>query len=559
MLIILAPLTLLAWLLAWIFHFGPTLINDEYAAIDYFYRIMQKGEFYPTPYRLHKPLSLVLGLSSYVTDSPLGFEIVTAVFGTAFICLLFIAVKKEMGAIPALAAAMAVAASPDLIYYSATGSTIMPFCALSFAGLNAVQRRDESPNWLWVYAASFLLAGLLRPESWLFAAPMIIWWWPAGKGRGAWIRLGIAASIIMLGPVIWFGKDLLINGDILHGIKVATHDKLVGTGKPFTVFESLNFFWVRIPNKTSWPVALAGVAGMAIFIENKGWLKGLFHPFVVYPLIVSAYVWLIVYMGVYPVQRYWYFDAVFAIIFCVLMLKTFILRMDVSRLQIARAAIFFLALIAALGFFLTRPGSNPPDARWLLVATGTASVAACALLLWSKDLSSRPLPMIMVGGIALVLISYPSFLTGFYQAEFSELRLEAEIQKEMVEVSNLLERELDIDSDLRILIPSRRNEQLNWLMRNREAPEVITFREAFYLDFFKKIDFLELHPDWIVYINEDYQFWGPQKEFAWLNYQDNTTLQGVEISLVTDTGHIRVFRVTYPAGHAPRGPLPSIP
>jgi hypothetical protein len=45
-----------AWLAAWILSLGPALINDEYAAIDYFYRIVRGGHFYPTPDKLHKPL-----------------------------------------------------------------------------------------------------------------------------------------------------------------------------------------------------------------------------------------------------------------------------------------------------------------------------------------------------------------------------------------------------------------------------------------------------------------------------------------------------------------------
>jgi hypothetical protein len=76
---------------------------------------------------------------------------------------------------------------------------------------------------------------------------------------------------------------------------------------------------------------------------------------------------------------------------------------------------------------------------------------------------------------------------------------------------------------------------------------------------FKEIDFLELHPDWIIYFPRDSQFQGPDEMFAWMEHQDNTTLEGISIDLRATYARARLFRVTYPPDHPPKGPLPDIP
>ena len=76
------------------------------------------------------------------------------------------------------------------------------------------------------------------------------------------------------------------------------------------------------------------------------------------------------------------------------------------------------------------------------------------------------------------------------------------------------------------------------------------------LDYFKGVDFLDLHPDWIIFIPRDYNFWGPDWMFGWLGHQDVTILRDVKIELVTSKKWIRLFTVAYPPGHPPKQPLP---
>jgi len=548
----------LAWLVAWIESLGPTLINDEYAAIDYFYRALRTGELYPTPHRLHKPLSVAFGFFSWAFESPLAYEILTAMFAAAFIPLLFLAARKEMGAAAGAASAALVAIHPDLLYYSARGSTIMPFCALSLAAMIAVQKRDEWPRALWLYAGCMAAGGLLRPECWLLAALMPVWWPPFGRGRRAWLSLMGAAGLTALAPLVWFGKDLLINGNLLHGFEVSTRAKAVGTGAPFSALQTFEFFWTRVHNKVSWPAALAGTGGLLLFIRERG-LKGLLHPFVLFPAVVSAYVWFIVYMGVYPVHRYWYFNSVMCVVFAAHLVRFGVLRIASSGMGArAAAGTAVTALGLAPGAALLAIGRSP-DLGHVMVATSLLAVSAVALLATGREILRKPLGSIAAALITLTCASYLAASAGLYKSQLSELRLEAAIQEQMKIMARHLAQRLPESGGCRVLLPSRRNEQLNWIFRNRELPEVVTFREAFYLNYFKGMEFLELHPDWILYVPRDYQFWGPEEEFDWLGRQDRTVLHEVVIELVKETENIRLLKVTYPPGGFERRPLPKIP
>ncbi|HUT55765.1 MAG TPA: glycosyltransferase family 39 protein [bacterium] len=555
---IVLPAALLAWLLAWVFHFGTTLINDEYLAIDYFYRIVRLGRAYPTPDAFHKPLSVLMGFFAWLTESPLGYEAAVAVFGVIFVVVLYFALRRELGASFALAAAVAVSLHPDLMYYTARGSTVIPFCAFTFAALLAAHKRDEKWS-LWVYAGSLFLAGLIRAEPWVLAAPALYWWWPRHKSARAWAGLFAALCLIGLAPVIWLGKDYFINHDLMHGFKVAIRVRVVGMGQPFSLLDALLSFWLKVPNKVSWPVVAGAVAGAVLFVKEKGLRPGLMHPLIVFPALVSVFLAAVVYLGVYPNPWYFYFDSVFAIIFCLNFFRTVIPRIKMGAGRAAWTAIMFAAIFIAIAMFLARGGGGLTEGRWLLIAASLICAALAAVLARPEGVLSRPRETFLIAALTLISLSFPLMAHTLYQSEIDELRLEAAKQREMAAVAEFLRREIPEGRGGRIMLPSRRNEQLSWLFRDREPPDTVALREAFYLSSMKHIDFLDLHPDWIIYIPADYHFRGPENMFRWLGGQDQTELNGVKISLVMSTGHIRVFKVTYRPGHAPRGPLPPIP
>jgi hypothetical protein len=586
---------LAGWLLGWIFALGPVLISDEYAAIDYFYRIVRGGGFYPTPFKLHKPLSVLMGSAAWLFESPLGYEAAVAAFAVIFIIFLYLSLRHGLGPWPAAIGTGAVAVHPELMYYTATGSTIIPFCALAMVGLYAALRRDEGERWRWLYAGAFCVAGLTRPEAWLFAAPVVVWWWP-GRDKRGWVRLVLAGVIIGLAPAIWLGADWLINGSLLHGMQVAVRDKAVGTGAPLSVYEVTRLFWVRVPEGLSRPVGIAGLVGLGLFVRRRGW-RGLLHPYVAFPAIVSAYVWLIVYKGVWHAQRYWYFDEVFITAFAAWLLVEGARAIRLTRAAIARYALFFAALFFGAGLLVVRPEGDPADGWWLLGAGACGCLAAMALIMWPelffqglgslavegarlagrrlrREAGSRlgvearqwgrltwervGLAALVAAGV-VVIESWVAVSGVNYQRKTAELTEEARKQAEMARAGTALREAIAPGGPERVLLPARRNEQLDWIFRDRELPDAFFFREAFYLNYHRGIDFLELHPDWVLYLPHDYQFRGPAEMFDWLGHQDHATLHEIKIDLVTDYGTLRMFKVTYPPGHPGKQPLPPIP
>ncbi len=495
--IVLAAASLI-YLVGFIFSLGPTLINDEYAAVDYIYRVVKAGHFFPTPDRLCKPLSMVFGLTG-LFETVIPFEVINALFAALFAVYLFRFVSESLGFACAVIGFLLVFTNPDMLQYTVTGSMVMPFIALTFVAAGCLVRLEERPSLIWLYAVCFFLAGLLRPESWLFAAPLAVYFWLHREKIG-WLRFILAVGIIELAPVIWFGNDLFINKNLFHSMDVALMVKIVGSGAQFTFWQALYSFPARLSNKLSGTTMLLGFFGMALFVTRRGW-RGLLHPLLLFPALIFPYTFWVAYSA-HPVHRYFYFLSVIVLIFAgyawVWMFGLF--REVKSRLR-------WIALLLLLAF----------------------AAAHCAYL---------PIK---------------------FKKDLDELRRDALIQKDMANVAEYLKEQIPEGRRPKIMIPSRRNEQLYWLFRDREIPLTLAFRKGYYLETYKGYWTFYLEPDWIVYFHGDFHFWGPQQMFEWLNYQDHTTLRGVRIDLVHTTDLARIFRVTYPPGWKEPPPEPTIP
>jgi hypothetical protein len=91
---------------------------------------------------------------------------------------------------------------PALLAATVRGSIDVPALAFTLFALTAVLKRR------FVLALVLLgLAGLLRPEAWLLAFAVAVWW-----RRPAGFALALAA------PVLWCTADLLATGDPLHSL-----------------------------------------------------------------------------------------------------------------------------------------------------------------------------------------------------------------------------------------------------------------------------------------------------------------------------------------------------
>src|SRR3954471_15588139 len=105
-----------------------------------------------------------------------------------------------------LAAAIVLTREP-VLSYGTRAYVDVPYLALVLGALLAVAR---SPRAAGTPLALLALAGLIRPEAWLFSLAYLAWVLHGGAERRAeWIALAVAA------PVIWLAFDLVATGDPL--------------------------------------------------------------------------------------------------------------------------------------------------------------------------------------------------------------------------------------------------------------------------------------------------------------------------------------------------------
>ena len=194
--------------------------------------------------------------------------------------------------------------------------------------------------------------------------------------------------------------------------------------------------------------------------------------------------------GVYPIQRYFYFTTVFLLVFAA-----------------------YLGVEAA---------------RWLRSARfpgfGWGPARSAALL-------------------GLHLISAGER----FAANYRELRHEAQIQREMLVVADHLKARIPKGERPLILISDRRDEQLDWLFRDRELPNTLSFREAYYYQFTYHYPFLNFTPRWIAYLDKGLHLHWVADEFQWLNFQVTPNSRASKFDLVFHTDLFRVFQTTLSA------------
>jgi hypothetical protein len=104
------------------------------------------------------------------------------------------------------------------------------------------------------------LAGLLRPEAWLYAAAYFVWLLvdPGWRtGRRLWEAIGLAAAA----PVIWMASDLLIAGNPVHSL-TGTHDLAAQLGRRTGITALPSVAPRRLGEILRLPELLAAIAGV---------------------------------------------------------------------------------------------------------------------------------------------------------------------------------------------------------------------------------------------------------------------------------------------------------
>jgi hypothetical protein len=165
----------------------------------------------PTPHPLANLVGAVL--------SPLGAGAETAWVVLAFVALgalgglTYALGARWFGPAAGLLAAAIVLTREPVLSFGVRAYVDIPYLVLVLAALLAEARRPRAglPVLLWL-----TLAGLLRPEAWLFSGVYLAW---LASGRAVSRRqIAGLAAVAALAPLIWLLADWLVTGNALHSL-----------------------------------------------------------------------------------------------------------------------------------------------------------------------------------------------------------------------------------------------------------------------------------------------------------------------------------------------------
>jgi hypothetical protein len=199
----------------------------------------------PTPHPLATLGAILLSpLSSLKVDGLHGEPAVGAAIAVAYVSLALLgwvvfALGREWfnGAAGVLAAAIVMTRVP-VLDFGARAYVDIPYLVLVLGALLIETRRPRAGS---PVLALLALAGLLRPEAWLFSAAYLVWLLAPGvraarrDGDGAqraaaWRDAVALLAIAASGPLLWCLHDLLISGDALHSL-TGTRDNAATLGR----------------------------------------------------------------------------------------------------------------------------------------------------------------------------------------------------------------------------------------------------------------------------------------------------------------------------------------
>jgi len=218
---------------------GPGLVNYDTLYTLVWGRQLAHGQMpdlevaiAPTPHPLaNLGATLLSPLSSVEIDGLHGELAAIAVVGLAYLSLALLgwvvfALGREWfnAAAGALAAAIVLTRVP-VLDFGARAYIDIPFLVLVLGALLVETRRPRAGA---PVLALLAVAGLLRPEAWLFSAAYLLWLvWPglraaarrAGPPRSAAWRDAVPLLLLAAGaPLLWALHDLLLTGEPLHSL-----------------------------------------------------------------------------------------------------------------------------------------------------------------------------------------------------------------------------------------------------------------------------------------------------------------------------------------------------
>jgi hypothetical protein len=207
----------------------------------------------PTPH----PLAIAAGmLASLFGDAGEGVMLGLVLFAIGWLVVGVYRLGHESFAWPVglLAALILVTRAPPL-NFGIRGYVDLP--AIAFVVWAAVLEARR-PRRGWPVLVLLGLAGLLRPEAWLFIAVYWLWLFPARAWRA---RVGLAL-LAAAAPAIWLASDLAVTGDALWSLH-GTHDLAGQLKRPTGLDEVPKLMPRRLGEIMRLPELIAAVLGFA--------------------------------------------------------------------------------------------------------------------------------------------------------------------------------------------------------------------------------------------------------------------------------------------------------
>src|SRR3954453_15852544 len=198
----------------------------------------------PTPH----PLANLAGLALAPLSPRTGEDVLVVV---AFLALgacgwlVYALGARWFGVAAGVLAALLFLTREPVLSYGTRAYVDLPYLALVLGALLVYERRR----------APFVLlavAGLLRPEAWLFSAALLVW-------RRDWSLLPLAAA----GPVLWLAGDLVASGDPLHSL-TGTRENVETLGRKTGLGNVPLYLPRRIGEVVREPVLLGAAGGIGL-------------------------------------------------------------------------------------------------------------------------------------------------------------------------------------------------------------------------------------------------------------------------------------------------------
>jgi hypothetical protein len=215
----------------------------------------------PTEHPLYLALGALLSLAGQFADRLLVLATILSL--VALTVGAFALGRALFGRAAGIAGAVFVGSSFAFALYAVRAFVDVPFLALVVwaAALEAQRpRRGRAPM------ALLATAGLLRPEAWVLAGLYWLWCLP---GRSTRERAALLA-LVVAAPVLWALVDLAVTGDPLFSLN-STQDLSAALGRERGVRHVPTSFVTFLADLARPPVALAGVAGLALAVRRFGW------------------------------------------------------------------------------------------------------------------------------------------------------------------------------------------------------------------------------------------------------------------------------------------------